>query len=56
MYHGDTKLSVNLFHYQNFLIFFIESNYKSDPQLTAIREMIYEKDPNTHAKFYAMNR
>ena len=35
---------------------FIESNYQTDQQLAAIREMIKEKDPNIYAKTYAMNR
>ena len=41
---------------QLFNLQFIESNYQSDPQLSAMREMIRERDPNIHAKTYAMNR
>ena len=35
---------------------FIESNYVSDPQLSAIRDLIVSQDPNTHEKISAMNR
>ena len=35
---------------------FIESNYVSDPQLSAIKDLIVTKDPNIHAKVTAMNR
>ena len=35
---------------------FIESNYVSDPQLSAIREIIITRDPKTHEKVPAMNR
>ena len=34
----------------------IESNYVSDPQLSAIRDLIVSQDPNIHEKFNAMNR
>ena len=34
---------------------FIESNYVSDPQLSAIRDLIVIKDPNIHEKVTAMN-
>ena len=35
---------------------FIESNYISDPQLSAIRDWIVTKDPNIHEKVTATNR
>ena len=35
---------------------FIESNYVSDPQLSAIRDLIVSQDPNIHEKISAMNR
>ena len=35
---------------------FIESNYVSDPQLSAIRDLIVSKDPNIHEKVTAINR
>ena len=35
---------------------FIESNYVSDPQLSAIRDFIVTQDPNIHDKINAMNR
>ena len=35
---------------------FIESNYVSDPQLSAIRDLIVSLDPDIHEKFSAMNR
>ena len=34
---------------------FIESNYRSDPQLSAIRDLIVSQGPNIHDKFTAMN-
>ena len=33
-----------------------ESNYVSDPQLRAIRDLIVTKNPNIHEKVTAMNR
>ena len=35
---------------------FIESNYNSDPQLSAIRDLIVSQDPNIHEKISAVNR
>ena len=35
---------------------FIESNYVSDPQLGAIRDLIVSQDPDIHEKISAMNR
>ena len=35
---------------------FIESNYVSDPQLSAIRDLIVSQDPDIHEKISAMNR
>ena len=35
---------------------FIESNYVSDPQLSAIRDLIVSQDPKIHDKINAMNR
>ena len=35
---------------------FIESNYVSDPQLSASRDLIVSQDPNIHDKNKAMNR
>ena len=35
---------------------FIESNYVSDPQLSAIRDLIVTKDPEIHEKITEMNR
>ena len=35
---------------------FIESNYVSEPQLSAIKDLIFTKDPNIHEKVTAMNR
>ena len=35
---------------------FIEFNYVSDPQLSAIRDLIVSQDPNIHDKINAMNR
>ena len=35
---------------------FIESNYVSDPQLSAIRDLIVTQDPDIHEKISAMNR
>ena len=35
---------------------FIESYYISDPQLSAIRDLIVSQDPNIHDKTHAMNR
>ena len=39
-----------------FKLKFIETNYVSDPQLSAIRDLIVSKDPNIHEKITAMNR
>ena len=35
---------------------FIESNYVSDPHLSAIRDLIVSQDPSNHDKINAMNR
>ena len=39
-----------------FKLKFIESNYVSDPQLSAIRDLLVTQDPNNHKKVTAINR
>ena len=35
---------------------FVKTNYRANPQLSAIRDLIKEKDPKLYENGYAMNR